>query len=79
MEAKARPITTRRSFSNVVRAVKISGHLVCQDAKRSADETCEHIKIRNIIVSARLGKLRIAPLFYNSQGDADAMIDALAT
>jgi cysteine desulfurase/selenocysteine lyase len=54
-----------------------SAIVVCQHPERSAEEICEHIKLRNIIVSARLGKLRIAPHFYNSQGDVDTLIDAL--
>jgi len=54
-----------------------SAIVVCQHPERSAEEICERLKIRNIIVSARLGKLRIAPHFYNSQGDVDTLIDAL--
>jgi selenocysteine lyase/cysteine desulfurase len=43
----------------------------------SADKVCSALDSRNIITSARLGRLRIAPHFYNTLADVDALIDAL--
>ena len=56
-----------------------SAIVVCQHPAHSAERICSHLERQNIIVSARLGHLRIAPHFYNSKDDVDAMIDALPT
>jgi cysteine desulfurase/selenocysteine lyase len=62
---------------NSGKADERSAIVVCQHPERSAEEICDSIKARNIIISSRLGRLRIAPHFYNSQDDVDTMIDAL--
>lgn len=62
---------------NSGKADERSAIIVCQHPERSAEEICDSIKARNIIISSRLGRLRIAPHFYNSQDDVDTMIDAL--
>jgi selenocysteine lyase/cysteine desulfurase len=54
-----------------------SAIVVCRPPERTAEEICDYLKQRNIVVSARLGMLRIAPHFYNSRDDVDAMIDVL--
>jgi cysteine desulfurase / selenocysteine lyase len=56
-----------------------SAIVVCEHPDRSADEIFARLEARNIVVSSRLGRLRIAPHFYNSRDDVDAMIDALPT
>jgi selenocysteine lyase/cysteine desulfurase len=43
----------------------------------SANETCRHLASLDIVISARLGRLRVAPHFYNSREDIDKMIAAL--
>jgi cysteine desulfurase/selenocysteine lyase len=43
----------------------------------SADATCRHLASSNIIISVRLGRLRVAPHFYNSREDIDRMVEAL--
>jgi selenocysteine lyase/cysteine desulfurase len=70
---------TERGYQvcNSGKAEERSAIVVCQHPERSAEEICENIKERNIIISSRLGRLRIAPHFYNSQDDVDTMMDAL--
>jgi selenocysteine lyase/cysteine desulfurase len=43
----------------------------------SADETCQRLAARDIIVSTRFGRLRVAPHFYNSREDIDRLVEAL--
>jgi selenocysteine lyase/cysteine desulfurase len=64
---------------NSTRPAERSAIVVCQHPAHSAQTVCSHLEMQNIIVSARLGHLRIAPHFYNSKDDVDAMIDALPT
>jgi cysteine desulfurase / selenocysteine lyase len=59
------------------RAGDSSAIIVCCHPEFSADKVCGELDARNIITSARLGRLRIAPHFYNTLADADALIDAL--
>jgi cysteine desulfurase/selenocysteine lyase len=54
-----------------------SAILVCQHDRHSADELCTKLASHNIITSARLDRLRIAPHFYNTQSDIDALVAAL--
>ncbi len=54
-----------------------SAIVVCRHDCHSAEEICAHLDSRNIITSARLGRLRIAPHFYNTQADVDALVEAL--
>lgn len=62
---------------NSNRAAERSAIVVCQHSERSAEEICAHLEAQNIVVSARLGQMRVAPHFYNSRDDVDAMIEAL--
>ena len=43
----------------------------------SADETCLRLGSSGIIVSSRLGRLRVAPHFYNSREDIERLVEAL--
>ncbi|MGA7687159.1 MAG: aminotransferase class V-fold PLP-dependent enzyme [Terriglobales bacterium] len=43
----------------------------------SADDTCQRLASLGIIVSTRLGRLRVAPHFYNSCADIDRLVEAL--
>jgi cysteine desulfurase/selenocysteine lyase len=43
----------------------------------SVDGICSRLASQNIIVSTRLGRVRVAPHFYNSREDIDRMIEAL--
>ncbi len=58
-------------------AEESSAIVVCRPLDFSAEEVCTHLEERNIIVCARRGGLRIAPHFYNTKADVDALIDAL--
>jgi cysteine desulfurase / selenocysteine lyase len=62
---------------NAGRTEERSAITVCQGGNISAEETCKRLGDLNIIVSARLGKLRIAPHFYNTREEIDRMIAAL--
>jgi cysteine desulfurase/selenocysteine lyase len=62
---------------NSARREERSAIVVCQHPDRSAEEICSCLNAHNIIVSARLGLLRIAPHFYNSRSDIDAMMAVL--
>jgi cysteine desulfurase/selenocysteine lyase len=54
-----------------------SAIITCRHDRLSAEEICNRLDALGIITSARLGHLRIAPHFYNTQADADALVDAL--
>jgi cysteine desulfurase/selenocysteine lyase len=43
----------------------------------SADDACQRLASLDIIVSSRLGRLRVAPHFYNSREDIDKLVSAL--
>jgi selenocysteine lyase/cysteine desulfurase len=43
----------------------------------SADDACQRLASLGIIVSTRLGRLRVAPHFYNSREDIDKLVEAL--
>jgi cysteine desulfurase / selenocysteine lyase len=58
-------------------AAERSAIVVCKHPDRPADEICSRLEAHNVIISSRLGRLRIAPHFYNSQDDVDRLIDAL--
>jgi cysteine desulfurase/selenocysteine lyase len=62
---------------NSGKAEERSAIVVCEHPDRSADEIFARLEERNIVVSSRLGRLRIAPHFYNSREDVDALMDAL--
>lgn len=53
-------------------AIIISAH-----PKLAAEEVLARLEARRVIISARLGKLRIAPHLYNSLEDVDELLDAL--
>lgn len=54
-----------------------SAIVVLEGGDGSADEICRHLASLNIIISARLGRLRVAPHFYNSLDDIDRFTSAL--
>jgi cysteine desulfurase / selenocysteine lyase len=54
-----------------------SAIIVLEGGHASPDEICRALATRNIIVSARLGRLRVAPHFYNSLDDIDKFVSAL--
>jgi selenocysteine lyase/cysteine desulfurase len=54
-----------------------SAIIVCCHPDFPADRVCSQLDSQNIITSARLGRLRIAPHFYNTVADVEALIDAL--
>jgi len=54
-----------------------SAIIVCCHPDFPADQVCSQLDSQNIITSARLGRLRIAPHFYNTVADVEALIDAL--
>lgn len=56
---------------------EISAIVTCRHERYSAAEVCSHLEGRNIITSARCMGLRIAPHFYNTQADLDALLDEL--
>lgn len=60
-----------------LRPEEASGILACRHYRFSAQEICDRLNKENVIVSARNGALRIAPHFYNTQSDADAVLAAL--
>jgi cysteine desulfurase / selenocysteine lyase len=56
---------------------EISAIVTCRHERHSATEVCSHLESRNIITSARCVGLRIAPHFYNTQADLDALLEDL--
>lgn len=59
------------------RPTEASGIVTCQHDAYSGQELCNHLDARNVITSARNDALRVAPHFYNTQGDIDALLAAL--
>jgi selenocysteine lyase/cysteine desulfurase len=51
--------------------------VVCHHPEHRAEDLLDRLEARDIIVSARLGKLRIAPHFYNSSTEVDRLLEAL--
>jgi selenocysteine lyase/cysteine desulfurase len=54
-----------------------SAIVVCHHHEHRAEDLLGSLEGRDIIISARLGKLRIAPHFYNSRDDLDRLLEAL--
>jgi cysteine desulfurase/selenocysteine lyase len=54
-----------------------SAILTCRHPQFTGEQICAHLDSQNIIVSARLEGLRIAPHFYNTREEADALVAAL--
>lgn len=54
-----------------------SAIIVCSHERHPADEICSTLYSRNIVTSARLNRLRIAPHFYNTKAEVDALVEAL--
>lgn len=54
-----------------------SAMVLCQHERYPAEELFARLDARNIIISARLGRLRIAPHLYNTRDEMDALLDAL--
>jgi len=67
------------------RGYEVNGHtasersaiVVCQHPAHRAEDLLATLEEKDVIISARLGKLRIAPHFYNSREDADRLLEAL--
>jgi len=52
--------------------------IIClQHEKYSAQDLCKLLNDRRIITTARLGRLRISPHFYNTREEIDRLIEAL--
>ena len=52
--------------------------IIClQHEKYSAQELCHLLDDRRIITTARLGRLRVSPHFYNTREEIDRLIEAL--
>jgi selenocysteine lyase/cysteine desulfurase len=52
--------------------------IIClQHEKYSAHELCHLLDDRRIITTARLGRLRVSPHFYNTREEIDRLIEAL--
>jgi cysteine desulfurase / selenocysteine lyase len=58
-------------------AKESSGILICRHPRFTGEQICAHLDSQNIVVSARLEGLRIAPHFYNTREEADALLAAL--
>jgi cysteine desulfurase / selenocysteine lyase len=56
-----------------------SAIVVFESPDKAAEDICRLLASENVIISARLGKLRVAPHFYNSREDIDRMLDVLPT
>jgi cysteine desulfurase / selenocysteine lyase len=56
---------------------QLSAIVVFESPHQSAEEIWRLLASQSIIISARLGKLRVAPHFYNSRQDIDRMVEAL--
>lgn len=54
-----------------------SAIIVFEGKPCSSEEICRALASQEIIVSARLGRVRVAPHFYNSREDIDRMMEAL--
>ncbi|HUO17303.1 MAG TPA: aminotransferase class V-fold PLP-dependent enzyme [Verrucomicrobiae bacterium] len=54
-----------------------SAIIVFEGKPCSSEEICRVLASHDIIISARLGRVRVAPHFYNSREDIDRMMEAL--
>jgi selenocysteine lyase/cysteine desulfurase len=54
-----------------------SAIVCCTHDRSSAAELCQRLAERRIIVSHRLGRLRIAPHLYNTKEEMDALLETL--
>ena len=54
-----------------------SAILVCDHPKHRAEDIHQRLEAENIIVSVRLGRLRVAPHFYNTTEEIDALLSRL--
>jgi selenocysteine lyase/cysteine desulfurase len=59
------------------RAGEQSAIVSCQHEKYAADELYRRLDAQQIITTARLGRLRISPHFYNTKDDLDRLIECL--
>lgn len=54
-----------------------SAILVCDHPQHPAEEIHQQLETENILVSVRLGRLRVAPHFYNTVEEIDALLSQL--
>lgn len=54
-----------------------SAVIACEHARISAGELSEHLERQGIITTARLGRLRVSPHFYNTREEIDRLIETL--
>ena len=54
-----------------------SAIVICDNPARPSENIHQQLEAKNIIVSVRLGRLRIAPHFYNTKEDIDALVSQL--
>ena len=59
------------------RAGEASAIVACQHDTHSAQSLYERLDAQNIITTARLGRLRISPHFYNTQADIERLLTSL--
>ncbi|MGC2449744.1 MAG: aminotransferase class V-fold PLP-dependent enzyme [Candidatus Sulfotelmatobacter sp.] len=62
---------------NSQRSAEHSAIVVFEGKPCSAEKICLHLASLDIIVSTRLGKIRVAPHFYNTREDIDRMVEAV--
>lgn len=54
-----------------------SAVVCCTHEKYAAEFLWQELEAQNIVVTPRVGRLRISPHFYNDHGDLDALLNAL--
>ncbi len=54
-----------------------SAIIACQHERHTAEELCQQLDAHRIITTARLGRLRISPHFYNTRADIDHLLEHL--
>lgn len=56
---------------------EMSAILVCDHPQHTAEAIHQRLEAENILVSVRLGRLRVAPHFYNTVEEVDTLVSRL--